>query len=100
MRGVSNLTDYMVVCSGSSMPQLRARIEKTLKYLADFTPDQFDGAEARQITIPMRDRTLEMTGNEYLLNFALPNFYFHYTTAYAILRHNGVQVGKGDFLGG
>jgi hypothetical protein len=84
----------------TSMPQLRARIEKTRQYLADFTPEQFDGAEARQIAIPLRDKTLEMTGSEYLLNFALPNFYFHYTTAYAILRHNGVQVGKSDFLGG
>ena len=84
----------------TSVPQLRARIEKTRQYLADFIPDQFDGAEAMQITIPMRDRTLEMTGADYLLNFAVPNFYFHYTTAYAILRHNGVQVGKGDFLGG
>ena len=83
----------------TSVPQLRARIEKTRQYLADFIPDQFDGAEAMQITIPMRDRTLEMTGADYLLNFAVPNFYFHYTTAYAILRHNGVQVGKGDFLG-
>jgi hypothetical protein len=84
----------------TTMKQLRARIEKTHQYLAEFTSDQFDGAGDRQITIPMRDRTLEMTGGDYLLNFALPNFYFHYTTAYAILRHNGVQVGKVDFLGG
>ena len=84
----------------TTVPQLRARIEKTRQYLADFIPDQFEGAEERQIVIPMRDRTLEMIGSDYLLNFAVPNFYFHYTAAYAILRHNGVVVGKGDFLGG
>jgi len=84
----------------TTMPQLRKRIENTRQYLADFIPDQFDGAEDRQLTIPLRDRTLEMTGGDYLMNFALPNFYFHYTTAYAILRHNGMQIGKTDFLGG
>ena len=84
----------------TTVPQLRARIEKTRQYLSDFIPDQFEGAEERQIVIPMRDRTLEMIGSDYLLNFAVPNFYFHYTAAYAILRHNGVLIGKGDFLGG
>jgi hypothetical protein len=84
----------------TTMPQLRKRIEKTCQYLADFTADQFNGAEDRKITIPLRDKVLEMTGSDYLLNFAVPNFYFHYTTAYAILRHNGVALGKADFLGG
>ena len=83
----------------TTVPELRARIEMTRQYLSDFIPDQFDGAEALQITIPLRDRTLEMIGADYLLNFAVPNFYFHYTTAYAILRHNGVGVGKGDYIG-
>jgi hypothetical protein len=84
----------------TTVPQLRARIEKTRQYLSDFIPDQFDGADALQISIPLQDTTREMTGADYLLNFAIPNFYFHYTTAYAILRHNGVAVGKGDFIGG
>ncbi len=84
----------------TTVPQLRARIERTRLYLSDFIADQFDDADTRQISIPMREGTLEMTGAEYLLNFAIPNFYFHYTTAYNLMRHNGMQIGKKDFLGG
>lgn len=84
----------------SSIPELRARIDKTVVYLSGFEPEQFDGAETRAIEVKLPSTTLRFTGKDYLLRFAMPNFYFHYTTAYAILRHNGVPIGKRDFLGG
>jgi len=62
-------------------------------------PEQIDGSEARTITLKVRDQTITFTGLVYLLNYAQPNFYFHVTTAYGILRHNGVELGKPDFLG-
>jgi hypothetical protein len=76
------------------------RIRKTLAFLETVKPEQFDGAEARQITIPVRDKTLTFSGQDYLLTRALPNIFFHVTTAYDILRHNGVEIGKADYLGG
>jgi uncharacterized protein len=79
---------------------LHARIAKTIAHLKSFKPAQFEGAETRSIELKFPQRTFTFTGKEYLLNFVTPNFYFHYTTAYAILRHNGVPIGKGDFLGG
>ncbi len=84
----------------TTLPELKARIARVADFLKGFRPAQFEGAAQRQIVIPMRDRTLEMIGSDYLLNFAQPNFYFHYTAAYAILRHLGVEIGKRDFLGG
>ena len=59
-----------------------------------------EGSETRDIKIPLRDRTLEMKGLPFLQNWAIPNFFFHYVTAYNLLRHNGVDIGKRDFLGG
>lgn len=79
--------------------ELRARIQKTVEFLQTLKPEQIDGSEDRTITLPMRTKTLTFQGMPYLLNFALPNFYFHVTTAYDILRHNGVEIGKQDFLG-
>jgi hypothetical protein len=84
----------------TTLPQLKTRIAGVAAFLRGFKPAQFEGAAQRQITIPMRDRTLELVGQDYLLDFAQPNFYFHYTTAYAILRHLGVEIGKKDFMGG
>ena len=78
---------------------LHARVAKTIAHLKTFKPEQFEGAEKRAIEIKFPNATFNFTGKDYLLNFVTPNFYFHYTTAYAILRHNGVPVGKGDFLG-
>jgi len=78
---------------------LHARIQKTIDYLKTFKPQQLDGTEARQITLKMRSGPIEFSGLNYLLAFVLPNFYFHITTAYDILRHNGVEVGKLDYLG-
>ena len=79
---------------------LHERIAKTIAHLNSFKPAQFDGAETRAIELKFPNATFNFTGKDYLLGFVVPNFYFHYTTAYAILRHNGVPVGKQDFLGG
>ena len=82
-----------------SLPELIARVQKTLDYVRDFKPAQIDGNEGRDVTIKYPGLTLEFKGLPYVLNFVLPNFYFHVTTTYAILRHVGVDLGKGDFLG-
>jgi hypothetical protein len=80
--------------------ELQARIAKTIEFVKSFGAKQIDGTEAKKVTLKMRDREVEFLGQAYLLNFVLPNLYFHITTAYAILRHNGVDVGKKDFIGG
>jgi hypothetical protein len=79
--------------------ELRARIDKTIAYLKTIPASAIDGQEERDIKIPLRDRTLEMKGLPFLKGWALTNFYFHAVTAYDILRHNGVDVGKRDYLG-
>ena len=85
----------------ASFADLRARIAKTADYVKSFTPAQIDGSEGREITIPMRTGDpLKFNGETFLKHFALPNFFFHLTTAYALLRQAGVEIGKGDFLGG
>jgi hypothetical protein len=86
--------------SETTMDELIARVKKTLEYLGTLPAAAFEGSETREIKIPLRDRTLEMTGLPYLQHWAIPNFYFHFVTAYNLLRHNGVDVGKRDFLGG
>jgi hypothetical protein len=83
----------------SSFPELMARIDKTVAYLKTFTPGQIDGSEARTISLKLGKETLTFQGMPYLLNLVLPNIYFHSVTAYNILRHNGVDVGKKDYLG-
>jgi hypothetical protein len=83
----------------ASFPELIARIRKTTDYLATFKPEQIDGSEERTITLKFHDITRTFAGMQYLLGYVLPNVYFHITTAYAILRHNGVEIGKQDFLG-
>jgi uncharacterized protein len=84
----------------SSFPELRARLEKTVGYIKSVDPRAFDGAGDRPVVLKFPHRTLNFhSGWEYLLAFALPNVYFHCTTAYDILRHGGVKIGKGDFLG-
>lgn len=83
----------------STFPELVARIDKTIALLETFKPGQIDGSEDKTITLPMHDRTLTFKGMPYLLDYVLPNIYFHVTTAYDILRHNGVEIGKKDFLG-
>jgi uncharacterized protein len=83
-----------------SFADLHERVAKTIAHLKSFKPESFEGAETRAIELKFPGATLNFTGKDYLLGFVVPNFYFHYTTAYAILRHNGVQIGKQDFLGG
>jgi hypothetical protein len=78
---------------------LQARIAKTADFLRGVTPGRIDGSESRPIEIKASGTVLRFTGQDYLLTFALPNFYFHVTTAYGILRHNGVPLGKSDYLG-
>jgi uncharacterized protein len=78
---------------------LRARIAKTLDFVQSVKPAQLEGAESRDVTIKLRGQDTVFKGGQYLLNHAYPNFYFHTATAYNILRHNGVELGKRDFLG-
>jgi uncharacterized protein len=85
----------------ASFPDLQARIRKTLDYLATVPAAKLDGTEDKEITFPAgRDKTRTMKAEAYLKHWALPNFFFHITTAYVILRHNGVELGKADYLAG
>ena len=83
----------------STFPELLARIDKTIALLESTKAEQIDGAEDKVIALPVHDKTVEFRGLAYLTDFVLPNVYFHVTTAFAILRHNGVEIGKKDFLG-
>ena len=83
----------------TSLPELQQRIAKTLDHVKGFKPAQIDGSEDREITLPIGGDSWTFKGQDFLLHFGLPNFYFHVTTAYDILRHLGVEVGKRDFLG-
>lgn len=82
----------------TTLPELKARIESVLAYLATINPSDFDGAVERHVSQP-RWEGKYLTGFEFAIQHAIPNLYFHITTAYAILRHNGVDVGKKDYLG-
>jgi uncharacterized protein len=79
--------------------ELQARIKKTIDFLQSVSPEQIDGGEQRTIQLKAGQRELKFTGMDYLLGFVLPNLYFHVTTAYDILRHKGVPIGKMDYLG-
>jgi hypothetical protein len=83
----------------ATFDDLKARIAKTIAYVESVRPEQFDGAETRTVTMKMRGEDKSFDGLTYLANIVLPNFYFHVTTAYDILRHNGVELGKKDFIG-
>jgi hypothetical protein len=80
--------------------ELKGRINKTLEFMATLKAPQIDGSEEKEVVLKLRGKDVSFKGQPYLLGFAYPNFYFHVATTYAILRHNGVEVGKGDFLGG
>jgi uncharacterized protein len=82
-----------------SFAELIDRLKQVTAYLAEFNSAQIDGSEARSITLPVGKETMNFEGLPYLLYFILPNVYFHVTTAYAILRHSGVEIGKKDYLG-
>lgn len=112
-RQVQAATDHARTCSAllagveapkfedneKSLEELIARVEKTVGFLQGIGADKLEGAETKSCTVKMRDRELTMSGIELLLNRSLPNFYFHATTAYDIMRHNGVELGKRDFMG-
>jgi hypothetical protein len=83
----------------TTLADLKARIAKTLAFLQTVTPAQIDGSEDKIIVIKRGDKETRYSGMQYLLGHALPNFYFHVTTTYNILRHNGVELGKRDYLG-
>ncbi|MWV13549.1 DUF1993 family protein [Pseudomonas sp. R-28-1W-6] len=82
-----------------SFAELQVRIQKTLDFIQGFSPAQIDGSEEREVVMRFPGAELKFSGQDYLLHFVLPNFYFHLTTAYAILRHNGLEIGKMDYLG-
>ncbi len=84
----------------TTFAELQARIDKTIAFLETIKPEQLEGAETRTVTMKIGPNDLSFPALDYLFGFVIPNFYFHCTTAYAILRHNGVDVGKRDFLGG
>ncbi len=79
--------------------ELRARLANTTDYVKSFKPAQFEGKDVADVTFPVGPNTMTLKGQQFLNNFAFPNFYFHAATAHGILRHNGVEIGKRDFLG-
>ena len=85
--------------SEKTFDDLKGRIRKTLDYVQSFKAAQIDGSEQREVKLKVAGNDISMRGQAYLLHFVLPNFLFHATTAYAILRHNGVELGKRDFMG-
>ena len=83
-----------------TMDELVARVKKTIDYIDSVSAAALEGSETRDIKIALRDRTVEFKGLAFLQVWAIPNFFFHHVTAYNLLRHNGVDIGKRDFLGG
>jgi hypothetical protein len=83
----------------TTFPELQARIKTTIDYLEGIKPEQIDGAEDRIIKMNLGGGEIPFSGRDFLFSFALPNFFFHVTTAHDILRHNGVEIGKRDYLG-
>jgi hypothetical protein len=83
----------------TTFPDLVARLRKTIDFMNSVPASQIEGSEERNVTLQLRSGPLHFKGIDYLLGFVLPNLYFHVTTAYAILRHNGLDIGKGDYLG-
>ena len=82
-----------------TLSELKARVAKVVAFLGTITPEQIDGTEDKEIVIKRGDKETRYTGIQFLLGHATPNFYFHVTTTYNILRHNGVEIGKRDYLG-
>lgn len=83
----------------SSFAELISRVQKTIAFIQSIPAEQINGSENRDIVLKMHSGELKFKGETYLTQFSLPNFYFHATTAYAILRHNGIELGKADFIG-
>ena len=85
--------------SESTLAQLKERIAKTIAFMDSIKPEQIDGTETKEIKFSIKEWSFEFVGEQYVLTWVIPNFYFHITTAYNILRHNGVELGKTDYLG-
>ena len=83
----------------ATLDELRGRIRKTIAYVQSVPAASIDGTDDKDVDVPRRDGTLTLKGEPYLKHFVLPNFFFHVTTTYALLRHNGVELGKADYLG-
>lgn len=83
----------------TTLPELKERLAKTQALLASYKSEQLDGSDEKQLVLKLGGREVTLTGKDYLLHVALPNFYFHCATAYGILRHNGLEIGKRDFVG-
>jgi uncharacterized protein len=83
----------------TSFADLRERVRKTLDFIQSVPAAQIDGTETKDVVVPRRDGSITLKGEFYLKHYVLPNFFFHVTTAYALLRHNGVELGKSDYLG-
>ncbi|MFM9847015.1 MAG: DUF1993 family protein [Hyphomicrobiaceae bacterium] len=83
----------------ASFADLKARLAKTADYVASVTPAQLEGSEGRDIALTIAKQPVTLNGQIFLLNYAFPHFFFHVTTAYDILRHNGVEIGKRDYMG-
>lgn len=103
MRGCARLTHnepLSVPDTEKTFAELKQRIAKATEYVKGFTPAQFEGADTKDVTFPIGGgKTTTMSGQQFFTSFNAPNFYFHVTTAHGILRHNGVEIGKRDFLG-
>lgn len=85
--------------SEASITELRERVRATIAFIQSVPASKIDGTEDKDVTIPRRDGPMTLKGEFYLKHYVMPNFYFHLTTAYALLRHNGVELGKADYLG-
>ncbi len=83
----------------TTFPELQTRIAKTITFLQSVSAEQINGSETRTVTLKLHDKATEFLGQNYLFNFVFPNFYFHMAVAYTILRHNGLEIGKMDFVG-
>ena len=84
----------------TSFGELKQRLAKTIDYVKSFKPEQFEGADTKDVTFPMGpDKTMTLKGQQFISNYSLPQFYFHAAIAHGLLRHNGVEVGKRDFMG-
>jgi uncharacterized protein len=84
----------------TTFAEVKSRIQKAMEHVQSFKPEQIDGSEDREIVMKTPRGDLNFKGQQYLLGFSLPNFFFHATTTYSILRHVGVEIGKMDFMGG
>jgi len=97
---LSGLDNPSYADTEASFPELQQRITKTIDFLKSIKPEQIEGSEEKLVVLPTRAKgDIHFTGQNYLLQQALPNFFFHVTTAYDILRHNGVEIGKWDYYG-